>query len=531
MRSPSPLQLAALLVVWCLAAGAAGAQEPVEIQTCVKCHVKPAGAVTDEQIFHQEKWEAGVHATLDCTTCHEGADPTAFDQLPHRMGQPPPACLDCHGPDRGAGLQGLVGVEAVRVALADLAGDFVKISEEVEQSVHAVRIDGFTCVECHDPHVMRSGLAELPREEYVQEANGACVECHRAAALETEIPAPGQEETNWFDETHAWDPAREGHARIRCVVCHTPVDRSNMHGVLPSEQAIRSCDACHDVNAPLIAEYVDQAGPSFWVTNPLVFKEAYLPGATRNRVVDGLLVAFFWLTVGGALTHALLRVLTRRNRPRISAVAEKVKMYPVWLRVWHWSNAVLFVILAYTGVRLHFGQRRGPIMSFETAFDVHNLAGAVLVIVGVMFFIGNVIGRNQRQYVSPPRDGIRGILRQLRWYLSGIFKGEPHPYHAAPEHKFNPLQHVTYVGVMYALYPLLLISGVALLFPDVIPEGVLGRPGVWWVAAIHWIMAAAGILFLAGHLYLGSMGDKVRDLYAAMLDGYHRHRRRERRPR
>jgi thiosulfate reductase cytochrome b subunit len=34
-------------------------------------------------------------------------------------------------------------------------------------------------------------------------------------------------------------------------------------------------------------------------------------------------------------------------------------------------------------------------------------------------------------------------------------------------------------------------------------------------------------LFLVGHLYLGSMGDKVRDLYAAMLDGYHRHRKQE----
>jgi thiosulfate reductase cytochrome b subunit len=310
-------------------------------------------------------------------------------------------------------------------------------------------------------------------------------------------------------------------------VCHTPIDRSNTHEVLPSDQAIRSCDACHDVNALLIAEYVDQADPSFWVTNPLLFKEAYVPGATRNRVVDGLLVGLFWLTVCGVLAHGLLRVLTRRNQPRMSAAVEKVRMYPVWLRVWHWSNAILIVVLAYTGVRMHFGQRRGPIMSFETAFDVHNLAGSLLVIVGVLFFVGNVRGRNQRQYLSKPRDGFRGVQRQARWYLFGIFKGEPHPYHASPEHKFNPLQHLTYTGVMYVMYPLLLLSGVALLFPDVLPRGVLGHPGVWWVAAIHWILSAAAILFLVGHLYLGSTGDKVRDLYAAMLDGHHRHRTRE----
>ncbi len=154
------------------------------------------------------------------------------------------------------------------------------------------------------------------------------------------------------------------------------------------------------------------------------------------------------------------------------------------------------------------------------------MAGSLLVVIGLLFFVGNVLGRNQRQYLSRPRDGFRGILRQVRWYLIGIFKGEPHPYHAAPEHKFNPLQQLTYVGVMmYVMYLLLLLSGVVLLFPGFLPKDVLGYPGTFWMAAIHWIMAAAAILFLVGHLYLGSMGDKVRDLYAAMLDGHHRHRK------
>lgn len=71
------------------------------------------------------------------------------------------------------------------------------------------------------------------------------------------------------------------------------------------------------------------------------------------------------------------------------------------------------------------------------------------------------------------------LCRQVMWYLNGIFRGEPHPYHAAPAKKFNPLQHLTYVCVMYVMYPLLLVSGVALLFPNGMPEGFLGRPGVF----------------------------------------------------
>ncbi len=74
---------------------------------------------------------------------------------------------------------------------------------------------------------------------------------------------------------------------------------------------------------------------------------------------------------------------------------------------------------------------------------------------------------------------------------------------------------------MYVLIP---EDPLELLFPKVLPEGVLGHPGAWWVAAIHWVLAAAAILFLVVHLYLGSTGDKVRDLYAAMIDGFHRNR-------
>jgi thiosulfate reductase cytochrome b subunit len=370
---------------------------------------------------------------------------------------------------------------------------------------------------------MRAPADRLPREERVEQANRPCLRCH----LDAVVRASGPEFADVLEKAHAWDPARKAHGKIRCVVCHTPVDRLNSHEVLTGDRSIRNCDDCHDVDAPLIAEYVDRAGPSFWITNPVLFKEAYVPGATRNRVVDGLLVGLFWLTVAGVGGHALVRVVTWRNRPRMSAAAEKVKMYPVWLRVWHWSNAILMIVLAYTGLRMHFGQRRGPVMSFETAFNVHSLAGVVLVIVGVLYFVGNLVGRNQRQYLSKPRDGFRGVRKQARWYLIGIFRGEPHPYHVSPEHKFNPLQHLTYLGVMYVMYPVLTLSGVALLFPDVLPSGVLGHPGTWWVSAIHWIFGAAAILFLVAHLYLGSTGDKVRDLYAAMIDGDHRHREQE----
>jgi formate-dependent nitrite reductase cytochrome c552 subunit len=146
MRPVSRIFIVVILAAWCRAARDARAE------SCVKCHLKPAEAVTDPQIFDRERWEAGVHAGVDCTRCHPGADPKAFDDLPHRLGDPPPACANCHN------------------------DDFEKTAGEVARSVHAARVDDFSCVQCHDPHAMHSGLAALPREERVRVSNHSCIE-------------------------------------------------------------------------------------------------------------------------------------------------------------------------------------------------------------------------------------------------------------------------------------------------------------------------------------------------------------------
>ena len=493
---PYPRALPVLLVLLgaCLFSG------PARAEGCIDCHSRPAEDGVHKPLVDAERWAGSVHAGLDCTDCHAGADAEGFDEIPHRLdADGVPGCVECH--DDGFG----------------------EVTAEYERSVHAAQLETFSCVRCHDPHTMTADRASMPRAQRVREANRGCINCHR----ESVIRAAGREGAKGLSEAHAWIPSPEAHGRMRCIVCHTPIDGSDVHEVVPGAQAIRACDACHDVNVPLIAKYIGTDDRSAWVTNPIVFESAYVIGATRNRIVDGVIVMLLSLTLMGVLTHALLRIATRRNRPKMSATAEKVRMYPLWLRIWHWSNALLIVALTYTGLRLHFGQQRGPILSFETAFNVHNLAGSLLVIVGVLYLVANAVSGNQRQYLSRPRDGLRGVIKQVRWYLFGIFKGDPHPYHVSPEHKFNPLQHVTYRMVMYVLYPLLLLSGVVLLFPGILPTGVFGHPGAWWLAAIHWLLAAAAILFLLGHLYLGTMGDRVRDLYAAMIDGFHRHRKPE----
>jgi len=107
--------------------------------------------------------------------------------------------------------------------------------------------------------------------------------------------------------------------------------------------------------------------------------------------------------------------------------------------------------------------------------------------------------------------------------MAGLALGEPHPYHATPERKFNPLQQITYAVVMYLLFPILIVTGIILLFPRMLPDKIGDLPGVWWFATIHYLSAAAVIVFLLAHIYLATMGDRVGYLTSAMFTGRHRH--------
>jgi thiosulfate reductase cytochrome b subunit len=306
------------------------------------------------------------------------------------------------------------------------------------------------------------------------------------------------------------------------MVCHAALEAEHDHEILPRAKATRSCEACHAADSALIEKYAPSDDRQSWVTNPVLFERAYVPGAVRNRLADRIVLAIFALTVVGAVSHGLLRALGGALRKTVPFEVHSSRLYPVGLRLWHWANAVLVILLAATGFRLHFGGRERPLLTFEEAFNIHNVAGAILVVVGLAFFVRNIVVRDTRQYLGKPEDGIKGLLRQVGFYLLGIFRGADHPYHATPERRFNPLQKVTYAGVMYVVFPVLVGTGIVLLFPHVLPERLGGRPAVWWFATAHYLSAVAMVAFLLGHIYLATTGDRVRYHFVAMITGLHR---------
>jgi thiosulfate reductase cytochrome b subunit len=202
-------------------------------------------------------------------------------------------------------------------------------------------------------------------------------------------------------------------------------------------------------------------------------------------------------------------------------MTNRIYLYPLGLRLWHWTNATLFLFLIWTGLGMHYAGSKTVIISFETSVALHNICGIALSVMYVGFLVGNLLSGNYKHYLPKFKGIIGRLARQAIYYLYGIFKGAPHPHHATEKQKFNQLQQITYLQIMYVLMPVLIISGWFLLFPEYAPDKVLGAGGVWPVAILHSAVGFFGCLFMFGHIYLATTGDTVLANFKGMLTGWH----------
>lgn len=202
-------------------------------------------------------------------------------------------------------------------------------------------------------------------------------------------------------------------------------------------------------------------------------------------------------------------------------MTHRIYLYPIWLRLWHWTNAAFFLVLIVTGLAMHYATPANTLLPFSTARVLHNFSGIAMALAYLVFLLGNVFTPNGKHYIPTRHELTDGLFRQLKFYLIGIFRGDPHPHEQSPEAKFNPLQKITYLGIMYVAAPMVIVTGLLLLFPELAPQRVWNVAGILPMAIAH---SAAGFLlslFLVGHIYLASTGTTVAANYEAMITGYH----------
>lgn len=204
----------------------------------------------------------------------------------------------------------------------------------------------------------------------------------------------------------------------------------------------------------------------------------------------------------------------------MSSENTKLYFYPVWLRIWHAVNALGIILLILTGFSLQSGIDTAFI-SFKLAVNLHNIAGITVAINYLLFFIGNFVSQNIKFYLIKPMGFIKRPMKQAYYYAFGMFRGMKSPYPLSEKRKFNPLQKYAYVAVMYLVVPIVIISGFALLFPEIIIEKIYTFSGVILTAITH---SAAGFfisIFLLIHLYVASIGKSPIENFKSIITGWH----------
>jgi thiosulfate reductase cytochrome b subunit len=218
-------------------------------------------------------------------------------------------------------------------------------------------------------------------------------------------------------------------------------------------------------------------------------------------------------------THSGLRFYAALKAPRPKQAVKKVYMYTVYERFWHWLQTFVIVLLLFTGLIIHRPDMFG-IFSFPYVVLVHNILAALLVINAVLALFYHLVSGEIRQYIPRPYGFFNDAIIQVKFYLRGIFKGEEHPFEKVPHKKLNPLQQITYFGILNVLLPLQIITGALMWgvqhWPQI--DGWFG--GLPFLAPFHSLVAWTFAAFILGHVYLTTTGYKPLTSIQAMMNGW-----------
>ncbi len=317
------------------------------------------------------------------------------------------------------------------------------------------------------------------------------------------------------------------------------------HNVARGEYATRDCKTCHTsdsrVTQPIQLAAYAPAGvtPKFVsdsnvnATGKIIKNEngslSYQPATTKDGVyvfgrdrinwidwLGALALLGVILAVGG---HGTLRYVSSLRHPKSKATLEKVFIYESYERFWHWLQTFSIVFLLLTGLVIHRPDIFG-VFSFPHMVTIHNVLAAILVINAALSLFWHLTTGAIRQYIPRPVGFFDDAIVQAKFYLSGIFKGEAHPFEKRKDQKMNPLQQATYFGLLNVLLPLQIITGALMWSVQKWPQITSWFGGLPVLAPFHSLVAWLFGAFVIAHVYLTTTGATPLEAIRGMVTGW-----------
>jgi len=245
----------------------------------------------------------------------------------------------------------------------------------------------------------------------------------------------------------------------------------------------------------------------------------YVFGHSRIQLVDHIGLWVFILALLGILTHGSLRYAFSLKHKAHQPPIKRVYMYRFYERLWHWTMATGIIVLALTGLEIHY---TGSFVLFglEYAVRIHNVLAFILVINAALSLFYHLTTGEIKQFFKFNRKFIHELVVQTYYYVYGIFKGKPHPINKTTERKLNPLQQLTYIGLLNVLLPFQVVTGILIWGADRWPFLSEKLGGLSYLAPIHNLGSWLFLTFLAVHIYLTTTGLTVFSNIRAMITGY-----------
>jgi len=317
------------------------------------------------------------------------------------------------------------------------------------------------------------------------------------------------------------------------------------HNVARSDYAVNDCKACHNdesrVSQPIkLSNYAPNGTLPVFDTsnnvnasgeivkgdegaiyyNPVPANDKiYVFGSSRVNWIDWLGALMFVGSLLGVIGHGTLRYFSARKQAKGPARTERIYMYESYRRFWHWLQTSSIIILLFTGLIIHRPDIFG-VFSFRGVVTVHNVIAAILVINAVLSIFYHVATERMREYIPHPYGFFDDAIIQAKYYISGIFKGEGHPFEKRPDSRMNPIQKLTYFGILNVLLPLQIITGALMWSVQRFPNFTNALGGLPFLAPFHSLVAWTFGTFIIVHVYMTTTGATPLEAMRAMVTGY-----------
>lgn len=317
------------------------------------------------------------------------------------------------------------------------------------------------------------------------------------------------------------------------------------HTVATGEWVTKDCETCHSADSKLtasieLATYIPGGVSPTFVSDSNVVTEGkivasdagklyfkpdisvagrYILGYNKVKWVDTIGIMILLGTLLAVLIHGGMRLWTALTQPKPEPELKRVYMYSVYERFWHWLQTFVIFGLIFTGLIIHKPELLG-FLSFRGVVLVHNVLAGILVINAFLALFYHVASGEIRQYIPKPHGFFDQAMVQAKFYLNGIFKGKDHPFEKTPDKKLNPLQQLTYFGLLNVLLPLQVITGAMIWGAQRWPNLSTSLGGLQFLSPLHtlitWLLAA----FIVAHVYLTTTGHSPTTAIQAMMNGW-----------